>query len=141
MRISKTVERWFEVPEDSDEAELKIKHLTPGEEANVFDEAFKQEIKYKKKGKDYTPTVIQKTNPHLIVKLNNIAAIVGWKNFFDENDKPIECNEDNKMSAYDKIEGFGDLISELRGKLSDEISQEKEDQRKNSQSSASGPAK
>jgi len=47
MRISKTVERWFEVPEDSDKAELKIKHLTPGEEANVFDEAFKQEIKAK----------------------------------------------------------------------------------------------
>ena len=148
MRIKKTVERWFDVPDDPDGGRLKIKHLTPGEKTKIFDKVFKQEINYKKikgkKGKkdEFEPTIIQKSNPGLIVKLTNIEAVVGWKKFFDENDLLMEeCNEENVTRAYDTIENFDELVTELREQLAKDIKQEEEDQRKNSSGSALEPVK
>jgi hypothetical protein len=42
MRITKITERWFDVPNDPDNARLKIKHLSPGEIQDIFDKVFIQ---------------------------------------------------------------------------------------------------
>lgn len=147
MRITKTEERWFDVPNDPDGGRLKIKHLTPGEEAKNLELVFSQEITYKKtknktgKKDKFEPIMTQKANPARLVRLNNIMAVTGWEKFYDENGKPLEeCNEKNVIRAYDTIEGFDGLISELREQLADDLKKEREDQAKNLSSSASEPA-
>lgn len=132
MRISKTIERWFEVPNDPDKGELKIRHLTPGETADIFDKVFKQEIKYKKdkKGK-LIPSISQDTDKKLDRELTLTTAIVDWKNFFDKDGELMECTPENIIRASREIDGFNDLVGELREKLAEDIKQELEDQQKN----------
>lgn len=141
MRIKKTVERWFEVPNDLDKGELCIRHLQPGETADIFDKVFTQEIKYKKKGKKFEPDFLQVTNKKLDRELTLTTVVVGWKNFFDREGKSLECTPDNIIRASREIEDFNELVTELREKLAKDIKQEEEDQRKNSSGSASEPAK
>ena len=63
MRITKSVERWFEVPDDPDGGRLKIKHLKPGEITDIFDKVFTQNIDYKKnKDGGFEPSFSQLTN-------------------------------------------------------------------------------
>ena len=142
MRITKATERWFDVPNDPDKARIKIKNLLPGEIADIFDEVFVQSINYKKnkKGK-YEPVFSQVTDKKKDRELTHTQAVIDWENFFDREDKPLECNEENILRAAREIEGFDDLITELRETLSEEIKQEKEDQRKNSKGSALQPTK
>ncbi len=142
MRITKVTERWFDVPNDPDKARIKIKNLLPGEVTDIFDEVFVQNINYKKndKGK-FEPVFSQVTDKKRDRELTLTKAIVDWENFYDRENKPLECNEENILRAAREIEGFNDLITELRETLSEEIKQEKEAQRKNSKGSASQSTK
>ena len=142
MRIKKIIERWFDVPDDSDKGRLRIKHLQPGETTDIFDEVFTQRIDYKKgkKGK-LEPLFSQKTNVKLDRKLTLSAAITGMENFYDREGKPLECNNENIMRCSREIEGFNELVAEFRKQLAEDIKQEEEDQRKNLLSSASEPVK
>ena len=142
MRITKSIERWFDVPNDPDKGRLKIKHLQPGEAADISDEVFTPNIDYKKdKDGSFEPSFSQVTNRKLERKLILTKAIVGWEVFYDEEGMLMECTPKNIMRASRKIEGFNELIAELREKLATDLKQEEEDQRKNSLSSASEPAK
>jgi len=142
MRITKTEERWFDIPNDLDGGRLKIKHLSPGEITDIFDKVFVQEINYKKgkKGK-LEPRFSQKTNKGLDRKLTLTTAIVDWTNFYDLNGELLDCTPDNIMRAAKEIDGFTELVTEFRDQLAEDIEQEREDQRKNLQSSVSEQAK
>lgn len=141
MHIKKTIERWFDVPNDPDKGELCIRHLQPGEAADIFDKVFTQEIKYKKiKGK-FEPDFLQVTNKKLDRELTLTKTVVNWKNFFDKEEKPLDCTPDNIIRASREIEGFNELVTELRERLAEDIKQEEEDQRKNLSGSVSEPAK
>ena len=132
MRISKTVERWFEVPDDPDKAEIEIRHLLPGEISDIFDEVFDQSITYKKsKDGSFEPVFSQGTDKKKDRELTLIKCIVDWKNFFDGEGKELKHNDKNIMRASREIEGFDSLIIELRDKLTLEIAAERETQRKN----------
>jgi len=142
MRITKLTERWFDVPNDPDKARIKIKNLLPGEVTDIFDEVFVQNINYKKNKKgEFEPVFSQVTDKKKDRELTLTKVIVDWENIFDREDKPLECNEENILRAAREIEGFNDLITELRETLSEEIKQEKEAQRKNSKGSVSQPRK
>jgi hypothetical protein len=142
MRVSKAVERWFNVPEDKDNAKLKIKHLSPGEIADIFDKVFTQNIEYKKgkKGK-LEPNFSQNTDKKLDRELTLTLAIVDWTGFFDRKDKLMACNHKNIILASREIEGFNEFVAECRDTLAKDIAIEKEDQKKNLKSSALEPAK
>ena len=131
MRIKKTIERWFDIPDDPDKGELKIKYFQPGETTDIFDQVFTQEIKYKKVKNKFEPEFSQKTNKGLDRELTLTKAVVDWKNFFDAKGKILECTSKNIIRASREIEGFNELIIELREKLAKDIKQEEEDQRKN----------
>jgi len=136
MRITKATERWFDVPNDPDKARIKIKNLLPGEVADIFDEVFVQNINYKKNKKgEFEPIFSQVTDKKKDRELTLTKVIIDWENILDRKDKPLECNDENILRAAREIEGFNDLITELRETLSEEIKQEKEAQRKNSKGS------
>jgi len=137
MRITKSTERWFDVPNDPDGARIKIKHLSPGEITDIFDEVFDQNISYKKNKKgDFEPSLSQVTDKKKDRELTLTQAVVAWENFFDTKGKPLDCNNKNIMLASREIEGFNVLIAELREKLAEDIKQEQDDQLKNLSSSA-----
>lgn len=143
MRISKITDRWFEVPNDPDGGRIKIHHLTPGELTDITDKAYKQDVVYKpikgQKGK-VEPIIKQDMNTSLNRELTLKAAVVGFENFFDRDDKPMECNPENVMRCSREIDGFDEIVSKAREQLAADIAKEKEDQQKNLQSSASSQA-
>jgi len=144
MRITKAIDRWFDIPNDPDKGKLFIHHLTPGELDEINDKAFIQDINYKKvKGKKekFEPTFSHKTNKELFRELPIQKAVIDWKNLFDAKGNHMKCTPENVLEAIRKIEGFTDLVTELREQLAEDIKQEQEDQRKNLKSSASEPAK
>lgn len=142
MRIKKTIERWFDVPDDSDGGRLRIRELLPGEVTDIFDKVFVQKINYKKgEGGEFEPAFSQNTNKSLDRKLTLTKTIVNWENFFDSDGKEMKCTPDNIMRASREIKGFNELVTELREKLAKEIEKEKEDQQKNLLSSVLEPVK
>ena len=145
MRIQKTNERWFDVPNDPDKARLKIKHLSPGETQDIFDKVFVQDIKYKKvkKGKDqvFEPEFSQKTDKKLDREMTLKMTVVDWQNFFDQDGKDLKFSAENVVRASREIEGFNLLVTELREQLAKDIAEEKEQQLKNSKGSVSEQVK
>lgn len=134
MRISKVTERWFEVPEDADAAKIKIKHLSPEENADINDNCFKQKINYKKgRGKKtgFEPEITQESDTKLFRELPIQKAVIDWTNFYDKDSKPLECTPENVLRASREIEGFNDLIAEFREELAKDIAEEKKEQLKN----------
>ena len=132
MRISKVIERWFDVPDDPDKARLKIKHLSPGEIQDIFDQIFEQKVDYKKgkKGK-LEPTFSQNTNKKLDRKLTLTTAVVGWENIFGMDGKKLKFTHENVVLASREIGGFIELVNEFREQLAEDIKAEREEQRKN----------
>jgi hypothetical protein len=64
------------------------------------------------------------------------------KDIFDKKDgKPMECTPENVIRASRDIDGFTELVNEFREVLAEDIKMERENQKKNSVSSASGQAK
>lgn len=143
MRISKVIERWFDIEGDPDKARLKIKHLTPGEIQDIFDKVFVQKVDYKKTGKKgkLEPTFSQNTDKKLDRELTLSSVVVGWENFFDRESKIMECTPENVILVSREVDGFSELVNEFRETLSEDIKEERENQKKNLQSSASGQAK
>jgi hypothetical protein len=132
MRISKPKERWFEVPEDPDEARIKIKHLSPGERQDIFDKVFLQEIEYEtgEQGK-MIPKMKQVTDRKTDREETLVKAVVDWEYFYDENGKPLECNVENIIRASREIEGFAEHVSECRQVLDSDIAEEEKELEKN----------
>jgi len=142
MRISKANERWFDVEGDQDKARLKIKHLLPGETQDIFDKVFNQKIDYKKgKNGKMEPTFSQETDKKLDRELTVSSVVVGWENMFDREGQKMKCTPENVIRASREIDGFNELVNELKEILAKDIKQEKEDQKKNSKSFASVPEK
>jgi len=142
MRIVKTDARWFDIPNDPDGGRLKIKSLSPGETSDIFDKVFTQEVSYKKgkKGK-MEPSFSQNTDKALDREMTLKAAVVDWQNFFDHGGAELKFTPDNVIRASREIEGFNELVTDLREQLVKDIAKEKDEQLKNCQSSASEPAK
>jgi len=132
MRIVKPQERWFKVEGDPDGAEVKIKHLTPGERQDITEKAFAQEVEYRKGDKgELTPVFKQTTNRRLDTEETMKAAVVDWKKFYDRDGKALPCNEKNVVRACREIEGFVGIVNSYREVLANDIAQEKRGQEKN----------
>jgi len=142
MRISKTTDRKFFVPEDPDKAWITIRQLLPGEIQDIFDQVFIQKIDYEKgkKGK-MEPKFSQKTNKKLDRELTLQTVITGWGEFYDLDGQKMKCTHENIIKASRKIDGFNEFFNECRETMANDIAKEKEDQKKTLQSSVSRPEK
>ena len=130
MRIRKPTSRWFKVPGDPDNAEIKIKALAPGDRFKIYDAAFNQELVYNGPG-DGHPSFKQTTDKEKDRLETAKAAVVDWKNVFDLDDQPLECTPENIVKAVNGIDGFMAFIRECMTRLDEDLADEKKDQEKN----------
>jgi hypothetical protein len=131
MRISKSIERWFPVPDDPDKSEHLIRHLKPGEILDSINETVTQETHYLVENDQIIPDTVSKSVPGEAAKRQCIAAIVDWKNMFDENGVPLKCTEENKIRALREIDGYFSFVIDCRNLLAEDIKKEKEARAKN----------
>lgn len=131
MRIPKTTERWFPVKEDKDKAETLIRHLENAEIADIAQAVMSRETRYEDDGAGGMRPVIKQSGIYEQNKAIFCAALIGWKNVFDDNDKPIECTDENKIWAMRKIDGFVEHIDRSRARLAKDLSKEREKREKN----------
>jgi len=150
-RITKAVERKFFLPNDPDKAWVLIRNLSPGEILDISEQVNDQTMTFKKskekvpnqtKAKDvFEPELSSKPNPKLDRELTFKAAIIGWGNWYGLDNKKADFTLKNIMMFSRKFDGFNEFITESREALAKQVKEEKEDQVKNSQKSASEPAK
>lgn len=132
MRISKPKERWFPVPEDPDNARVKIRQISPGERNKIIDKAFSQEIDYVTDDSgNMVPKVHHVTNRQVDREETVKACVVDWESFFDEKGNVLKCTLENVVRALNEIDGFFEHVSECRKKMSEDIAHEDEEQEKN----------
>lgn len=127
MRVRKSVERWFVVKDDPDNARIKIKHLTPGETREIRDEVFTHEIEYVNK----KPIVRQTSNLRADRELLLTKQVVDWENFFNIDGEPLACTPENVILCSNTIDGFDELVSEFAEILAKDIKKEVKEQEKN----------
>jgi len=138
-RIQKTQERWFEVPNDPDKGRVKIKHLSPGELAEINDSSFKKEMNYSsgkgkkdEHGKKMAPDVNVdiKEDPVCFREMPVKKAVVAWENHFDSNGKKMKCTPENIEEFIRNDDSFLPFINECRERLATDVAAEKEERRK-----------
>ena len=111
-KLTAKIERNFKIPNDPDKAELKIKHLKPGEIQRI-------EAEYTnwtgKASKDESFTTELNFDPTMQARALRIASVVGWKGFRGLDDEVLECTRKN-VGLYlddDPILGDGDDAKKL----------------------------
>ena len=52
-------------------------------------------------------------------------CVTDWKNILDEDNKPLVCNEENKLYLYDYYEDVRNFVFEELKKLNDDKSKER----------------
>lgn len=136
-KLTAKLERNFKIPNDHDNASIKIKHLKPGElqkiEADWTDWTGKQD-------KDDSFATELKFNPTMQLRAVRIASVVGWSGFKGYDDEVLECNKKNVALYLDEDPVLGDeeegktfsmWIDEFRKVLIDEVASKKEASEKN----------
>ena len=132
MRIRRSTERWFKCDGDPDEGSILIKDLTPGELQDIIDEAMPKSYEYDSDEKGtLTPRLSVKMDNTLQRELTFKTCILDWKNFYDEDDAPMECTPENIIRASRKIAGFNEFIIDCQDTLTRDIAKEKQGQEKN----------
>jgi hypothetical protein len=124
MRIKKQIERWFEVENDPDGGQILIKHLNPGEISDIMDASFEQSVVYKTIGGKMEPEFKQSNNTKRDRELTLTKAVIGWKNVFGHDDKPLACTPENIILASREIVGFNEMVSGFRARLAKDILEE-----------------
>jgi hypothetical protein len=132
MRIKKVQERWFPAKGDPDGTEVLIRHLQPGETQDIAELALPQKISYvEDESGNMKPDFSISPQRAKERELTFSKCVVGWKNLYDTDDKPLKFNEKNLKRACREIEGFVEFVNECRETLAAEIAKEKEAQEKN----------
>ena len=137
MRIKRTVERWFPCEGDPDEGSVLIRHLSPGEVQDIYDETMPQNISYEPDEKGNMVPIFKTDMDRRVQREKTMTACIkDWKNFYGLEDETLECNEGNIIRASREIEGFNQFIDDCRNVLTKDIEEEKELQEKNLSSTA-----
>lgn len=110
MKIVKSTEKWFPIPDDPDGAEIQIRHLDPGDYRRIAERTMQSvqtvvdgEVVFENR---FSPTkdASEKTK----------AAVIGWKNVLDADGNPLKFNKANLEKVIDGVPGF---VVFVRGKV------------------------
>lgn len=130
MKLQKLTKAWFDFPDDPDGARFEIKHLLAGEISEIVEKTHNRRFEFRedKKGK-LTPIPILETNDLLERELTIIASVTAWKNMLDENGKPLDCTDENKLRLCKELNEedfkiFLDFITDCRQKIADIVKEE-----------------
>lgn len=135
MRIFKERTEWFDIPDDPDNGRLKIKYLNEGEQQRFVAKCRKLSFIFNETTKTSEGHMVPEET---MLKEDGVdLRIVDWKNVYDENGKPLECNKANKIKVSD-LNGFSEILKDMIEKLDKVVDKERELEEKNSQSSHGG---
>jgi len=133
MRITKSKERWFNVPDDEDKAKVLIRKIPPGEMYNIVDKAFQHKIEYHKDDEgNLSPVMNQITDRKFDREQTVLQSVRGWENFFDQDGTKLAYNAENVLRAIREIDGFVEFVNECRTKLNSDLISEESVLEKNS---------
>lgn len=135
-RLSAKITKTFKIPNDPDGTALTIYHLKPGEIQKLEAETSKWI------GESVNDQFVSKLEYQPTVQLRKLrmAALVGWKGFYDADDIEAECNARNKelFLNEDPILGEGEdekplslWIDQFRKELADSLRPQEEEAEKN----------
>lgn len=128
LKLTSKRTKWFPVTHDpSGETQVEILHLKPGEVADI--EAKSNRITGKQLGDDFHTEIDFSLNER--TKKYVVHAVTNWKGFVGLNDKPLPCNEQNKLAVLKEFDWFGDFVDECRTTLREEVEAEEGDSEKN----------
>lgn len=128
LKLTAKRKKWFPVPQDpSGETQVEIVHLKPGEVADI--EAVTNQITGKQLGEDFHTEINFSLNER--TKKYVTRSVIDWKGFADLKDKPLVCNDLNKLAVLKEFDWFGDFVEECRKTLAEEVESELETSEKN----------
>lgn len=133
MRLVKTPkEAWFPVPGDEDGAEILVKHLTPGELADIQDKLDAMEVVYHQDadGKMVPEMRAKRTrgdDRYAVI----VACVRDWRNVLDEDGNALKCTDKNKIAVARMSDEFAVFVGECREKLAAQVAEAKEAAEKN----------
>ena len=128
LKLTAKKKKWFTIEQDpSGETQVELVHLKPGEVANI--EAKSNQIIGKQYGEDFHTEIDFKLNER--GKAYVLKSVVEWKGFLGLNDKPLPCNEANKLKVINEYDWFIGAIETFREELADEVEADEEDAEKN----------
>ena len=133
MRITKSKERWFNVPDDEDKAKVLIRKISPGDRHKIMDKAFQQKIEYHT-GEDgkLSPVINQVTDRKFDREQTVLKSVINWENFYDLDGTKLPCDPENILKAICEIDGFVEFVNECREKLESDLVKEELGLEKNS---------
>ena len=135
MRIAKEFVATYKVPKDLGGGEIELVYLNQGAEQQLMEDTNDLYIEYLKG--EASPKL--KPKGVLFRELGVIRKVRSWKNFFDKDGTPLECNDVNKV-LFSAENGFMKMFDEFYLKHKDLAEKELEKERKNSKSSPGGSA-
>lgn len=128
LKLTAKRTKWFTVKEDpSGETQVELVYLKPGEVADI--EAKANNVKGRQRGDDFETEIEFDMNHR--TRMFVLRSIVDWKGFNNVNDKPLPCNEKNKLQVLKEFGWFGPFIEECREELAEEVESEQEEVEKN----------
>lgn len=127
-RINKTLEQWFDWPNDELGGRILIRHLKEGQVVDIHAKCAATRQTFGTKDK----TMEAETHHDLLLEreLVAVAAVGAWENFFDDAGTPLECTEANKR-LFAREDGFSAQIRDFRDALAKRVEEERTEQRKN----------
>lgn len=123
-RLTKQIDQWHPVPNDTDKAEIRIKHLKAGKIAEI--EAESTPMKARPNGDGDITADDMSITVNLYQRQVSIvqAAVLDWKNFFDAKGNQIPCNNATKTMMLREFAWFGPLVVSLVEKIRAEVQAE-----------------
>ncbi len=131
--------RWFDLPDDPLKGRVHVRLLKKAEvqaivaqgiDSKTIDKGFDD------KGERLCETEIRVDNGKT-AKLLAVACVLGWENFLDEKDQPLECTPEN-IKLFILEDGFAAFLKDCREVLAKEAADAEEEARKNLKALGSG---
>jgi len=125
--LSTLKKAFFAYPGDQDGAKFEIGLLTPGEERDI--QAAANRVEMGDSGGNNVVVDFTKAS-----FLRAARCIRGWENVFhdDKAEKPMPCNEANKVKLLNTAPGFEAWVLEKYNELASEAAKAREEEEKNS---------
>ena len=137
MKLQKMETAWFALKDDPDGAEFEIVHLRAGEVDDIIAKTHRQKYEMKEEpGGETSAVPVLETDRQGERELTVIAAVADWKNVFDEDGRPMACDEDNKRRlcrelSEDGLTAFLGFIRQSRRTMAAKIREREHQREKN----------
>lgn len=138
-KVARTHSRWFPVPNDQLNGKVHVRRLKEAEVQAIMDQVNDRKVIDRgenTKGERQIEVELRTNTGQAAIKLA-VACVLGWENFFDEKDQPLDCTPDN-VRLFAMEDGFTAFLKNCREVLTKEAAEAEEEARKNLKALGSG---